>query len=76
MHHINETSLKECFYQLSGDKALGADGITKADYATNLAENLKALVERMKQMAYRPGPVQRVLIPKESKPNATATAGS
>ena len=64
MHHINETSLKECFYQLSGDKAVGADGITKADYATNLDENLKALIGRMKQMAYRPGPVRRVLIPK------------
>jgi RNA-directed DNA polymerase len=75
VHHINETSLKECFYQLSGDKAVGADDITKADYATNLDENLKALIGRMKQMAYRPGPVRRVLIPKEGKPNATRPLG-
>ena len=75
MHHINETSLKECFYQLSGDRAVGADGITKADYATNLDENLKALIGRMKRMAYRPGPLRRVLIPKEGKPNATRPLG-
>ncbi len=75
MHHINETSLRECFYQLSGDRAAGADGITKADYATNLDENLKALIGRMKRMAYRPGPVRRALIPKEGKPNATRPLG-
>jgi group II intron reverse transcriptase/maturase len=75
MHHINETSLRECFYQLSGDRAVGADGITKADYATNLDENLKALIGRMKEMAYRPGPVRRVLIPKEGRPNATRPLG-
>ncbi len=75
MHHINETSLRECFYQLSGDRAVGADGITKADYATNLDENLEALIGGMKRMAYRPGPVRRVLIPKEGKPNATRPLG-
>jgi hypothetical protein len=32
MHHINESSLKECFYQLSGGKAVGVDGVTKAEY--------------------------------------------
>ena len=75
MHHINETSLRECFYQLSGDRSVGADGITKADYAANLDENLKDLISRMKRMAYRPAPVRRVLIPKEGKPNATRPLG-
>ena len=75
MHHINETSLKECFYQLSGDRAVGVDGITKADYATNLDANLEALIGRMKRMAYRPAPVRRVLIPKEGKANATRPLG-
>jgi group II intron reverse transcriptase/maturase len=51
------------------------DGVTKADYAANLDENLKALIGRMKRMAYRPGPVRRVLIPKEGKPNATRPLG-
>ena len=27
LHHINELSLKECFYQLSADRAVGVDGI-------------------------------------------------
>lgn len=75
MHHFNEVSLKECFYQLSADRAVGVDGITKADYAANLDENLKALISRMKRMAYRPGPVRRVLIPKEGKPKATRPLG-
>jgi group II intron reverse transcriptase/maturase len=75
IHHFNESSLKECFYQLSADRAVGADGITKADYARNLDEDLKALIGRMKRMAYRPGPVRRVLIPKEGKSNATRPLG-
>jgi len=40
-----------------------------------LDENLEILIGRMKQMAYRPGPVRRVLIPKEGKPNATRSLG-
>jgi group II intron reverse transcriptase/maturase len=75
MHHFNESSLKECFHQLSADRAVGVDGITKADYAANLDENLKDLIGRMKRMAYRPGPVRRVLIPKEGKPKATRPLG-
>jgi len=75
MHHFSESSLKECFHQLSGDRAVGVDGIKKAEYAENLDENLRSLTERMKQMAYRPGAVRRVLIPKEGKPNATRPLG-
>ena len=75
MHHFNESPLKECFHQLSADRAVGVDGITKADYAANLDANLKDLIGRMKRMAYRPGPVRRVLIPKEGKPNATRPLG-
>lgn len=75
LHHINESSLKECFYQLSANRAVGVDGIGKAEYAANLDANLKELVERMKRMAYRPGPVRRVLIPKEGKPKATRPLG-
>ncbi len=26
LHHINESSLKECFYQLSANRAVGVDG--------------------------------------------------
>ena len=75
MHHINESSLKECFYQLSGDKAVGVDGVTKAEYEANLDENLADLVSRIKQMSYRPGPVRQALIPKEGKANAMRPLG-
>lgn len=75
MHHFNEESLRECFNQISPNKAVGADGITKADYAQNLQQNLKGLVAKMKQMAYRPAPVRQVLIPKEGKPSAKRPLG-
>lgn len=75
VHHVNETSLKECFYRLSGDKAVGVDGVTKSEYEANLDENLADLVRRMKQMAYRPGPVRQVQIPKEGKGNAMRPLG-
>ena len=75
MHHFNETSLKECFHQLDGTKAVGADGVTKAAYAMHLDDNLTDLVARMKRMAYRPGPVRQVLIPKAGTPQATRPLG-
>ena len=75
MHHFNETSLKACFHQLDGKKAVGADGVTKAAYAMHLDDNLTDLVARMKRMAYRPGPVRQVLIPKAGTPQATRPLG-
>lgn len=75
MHHINVTSLRNCFNKLDGKKAKGADGITKEQYGENLQTNLEDLIERMKRMAYRPGPARRVLIPKEGKLGATRPLG-
>lgn len=75
MHHINHESLKECFYELNGKKAVGIDGVDKATYAENLDQNLIILIARMKTMSYRPGPVREVLIPKEGKPGATRPLG-
>ena len=69
IHHFNEESLQTCFRELDGRKALGDDGIDKASYGENLLENLRNLVERMKRMAYVPGVVRQVLIPKDGKPN-------
>jgi hypothetical protein len=40
LHHFNETSLKACFHQLDGRKAVGVDGVTKAAYAQHLDDNL------------------------------------
>lgn len=64
VHHYNEESLKQCFHELDGKKAVGDDGISKADYAEQLDKNIHELVERMKRMAYRPGAARQVLIPK------------
>lgn len=75
MHHFNRESLEECFHRLNGRKAVGPDGITKADYDERLDENLQDLVARMERMAYRPGPVRQVRIPKEGKPGATRPLG-
>lgn len=75
MHLFNEESLRACFHELKGRKAIGNDGIDKAQYGEKLNENLKNLVERMKRMAYIPGPVRQVLIPKEGKPGDTRPLG-
>ncbi len=75
MHHINEGSLRDCYHKLDGKKAVGADGITKEGYGENLAANLEELISRMKRLAYRPGAVREVLIPKEGKRGATRALG-
>jgi RNA-directed DNA polymerase len=75
IHHFNEESLRACFHELDGQKAIGSDGIDKATYGENLDSNLRDLVERMKRMAYIPGSVREVLIPKEGKPGATRPLG-
>jgi retron-type reverse transcriptase len=67
MHLFTEGSLAECYHSLDGRKAVGADGVTKKRYGENLEGNLKDLVERMRRMAYRPGAVREVLIPKLGK---------
>ena len=75
MHLFNQESLAACFHALDGRKAVGADGVTKAQYGRHLERNLEELVERMKRMAYRPGPVREVRIPKAGKPGATRSLG-
>jgi group II intron reverse transcriptase/maturase len=75
MHLFNVESLRQCFDELDGKKAVGVDGIGKEKYRDNLEYNLENLIDRMKRMAYRPGPVRQVLIPKVGKPNATRPLG-
>lgn len=76
MHHFNEESLKECFHELDGKKAVGVDGVNKESYGIDLDQNIPNLIAKMKAMAYRPGPVREVLIPKEGgKPGATRPLG-
>jgi group II intron reverse transcriptase/maturase len=68
-------SLRGCFNQLDGKKAVGTDSVTKTQYGEKLQENLEDLIARMKRMAYRPAPVKEVLIPKEGKPGVTRPLG-
>lgn len=63
-HHINEEMLQLCHHELAGNKAAGIDKVTKEEYQANLAENLKGLVQRLKQWKYQPQPVRRVFIEK------------
>lgn len=67
MPHFNKESLICCFNMLSGWKAVGIDGKSKEEYGENLEENIEKLIQKMKQMAYRPAPVREVLIPKEGQ---------
>ena len=75
MHHFNEESLRGCYNELDGRKAVGADGVTKEEYGNGLTEKLQDLVGQMKRMGYRPKPVREVLIPKPDKPGATRPLG-
>lgn len=63
-HLMNEELLRECFSGIESDRAAGIDRVTKEEYARELEGNLKRLLERLHQMAYRPQPVRRVYIPK------------
>lgn len=67
MPHYNKESLSGCYRELDGRKAVGVDRQTKEEYGRNLDRNIEDLIERMKRMAYRPGPVREKLIPKEGK---------
>lgn len=71
MHLFNQDSLIGCFHELDKNKAVGIDGVTKMAYGADLHGNIEQLITKMKDMAYRPGPVKEVLIPKEGKLGAT-----
>jgi len=63
-HYMDKELLLECHKELDGNKAIGIDEVTKAEYGENLSQNIDNLVERLKKMSYRPLPVKRVYIPK------------
>lgn len=65
MHHFTVDNLRACFESLDGRKAIGVDGVTKAQYAQNLESNLQELHRKLQQLSYRPQPVRQVEIPKE-----------
>ena len=64
MNRVNEDSLKEEHRKQVQRKAVGVDGITKAEYGEKLNENIGDLTTRMKRFSYKPQPVRRTYIPK------------
>ena len=64
MNRVNETSIKEEHRKQSERKAVGVDGVTKAEYGEKLDENVADLIVRMKKFSYKPMPVRRAYIPK------------
>jgi RNA-directed DNA polymerase len=75
MHHFNAESLAECYHTLASNKAVGVDKVRKEQYGAELENNLQGLLNRMKQMQYRPAAVKQVLIAKEGKAGATRPLG-
>lgn len=64
-HHIDIEWLHEAYSRTRWDGAPGVDGQTAADYAVNLEDNLRSLLDRAKSGdPYRAPPVRRVHIPK------------
>lgn len=64
LHHINVDTLCEAFKATDGNKAVGLDGVTKAQYGKNLEENLEDLVSRIHKGSYKPQDKWENLIPK------------
>jgi RNA-directed DNA polymerase len=65
-HYLNEEMLIQCHKELSADKAAGVDEVTKEEYEKDLESNINNLVKRLKNHSYKPQPVKRVYIPKDS----------
>jgi RNA-directed DNA polymerase len=63
-HYIDTDWLREAYRRTRKDGAAGVDAQTAAEYATNLEENLRSLLDRAKSCTYRAPPVRRVHIPK------------
>lgn len=54
MHCVNEQSLMAEHRKQSRRKATDIDGVDKAQYGENAEENIRQLVERMKEFQYKP----------------------
>ena len=64
-HLMTVDALQEAFENLRKDASAGVDGVTYAEYAAAVQENLKQLHDRLKQGQYRAQPLRRIYIPKE-----------
>jgi len=64
-HHVTDLdNLRDSYKAQKGQKAPGADGMTKEKYEENLEENLQELSGKLKRMGYIPRPKKRTYVPK------------
>jgi group II intron reverse transcriptase/maturase len=61
---LNEDWLHDCWPYLRKDAAAGVDRVRATDYEANLDENIRNLVQRLKEKRYRAQSVRRRYIPK------------
>jgi RNA-directed DNA polymerase len=74
-HHIDLDWLREAYRRTRKDGATGIDRQTAAEYARNLDDNLRSLLERAKSGSYVAPPVRRVYIPKAGDGSQTRPIG-
>ena len=74
-HHIDIDWLREAYRRTRKDGATGIDRQTADEYARNLDENLRSLLECAKSGSYVAPPVRRVHIPKAGKGSQTRPIG-
>jgi RNA-directed DNA polymerase len=63
-HYVDYEWVEYAYRCTRKDGALGADGLSAADYAKDLRGNLERLIDRLKSGSYRAPPVRRHYIPK------------
>jgi retron-type reverse transcriptase len=74
-HHIDIDWLREAHRRTRKDGAPGVDRQTADEYARNLEENLRWLLERARSGSYVAPPVRRVHIPKAGDGSQTRPIG-
>jgi RNA-directed DNA polymerase len=74
-HYIDIDWLREAYRRTRKDGATGIDRQTAEEYARNLDENLRSLLERAKSGSYVAPPVRRVHIPKAGDGSQTRPIG-
>ncbi len=64
-HIIDLEMLEGQYKELSGNKAVGVDGITKDEYGKKLKANLSLLLAKIRRGQYKTKPATITMIPKE-----------